>query len=122
MGLKQISPVDFEMWMNGLQPSEIHEPKSKPRPAAAPAEVSALIKEVSAVVKKDEEILKTSTVSDYLAHLNAPERARLNDVWDVESNLAPGEGYNLYENTDLATGWYKRNMRIVTKVLDMTVA
>jgi hypothetical protein len=97
MGLKQISPVDFDMWMKGLQPSEIHEPKPKPKPAApaAPVEESALIKEVRAVVNKDEEILKRSTVSDYLAHLNAPERARLNNVWDVESNLAPGEGYNM---------------------------
>ncbi|MCU1306300.1 MAG: hypothetical protein JWN45_995 [Acidobacteriaceae bacterium] len=125
MGLKQISPVDFDMWMSGLQPSEMHEPKPKPKPptaapAAPPEEESALIKEVRAVVKKDEEILKTSTVSEYLAHLNAPERARLNNVWDVESNLKPGEGYNMYEHTDEATGWYKRNLRIATNVLDIT--
>src|SRR5436309_11895672 len=29
LGLKQISPVDFDMWMNGLQPSEQHKPKPK---------------------------------------------------------------------------------------------
>src|SRR4051812_10723469 len=122
LGLKQISPVDFPMWQSGLQPSEMHEPKPKPKTAAAPPaeEESAMMKQVRAVVKQDEELLKKSTVADYLAHLNAPERARLNYVWDVESNLVPGDGYNLYEKTDLATGWYKRNMRIVTNVLDVT--
>jgi hypothetical protein len=122
LGLKKIHPVDFDMWTSGVQPSELHQPKPKPSSAkpAAPEEDSPLIKEVKAVVKKDEELLKTSTVSDYLAHLNAPERARLNYQWDVESNLAPGDGYYLYEKTDLATGWYKRNLRIVTNVIDIT--
>ena len=39
---------------------------------AQPEEDSELIKQVKAVVKEDEEMLKTSTVSDYLARLNAP--------------------------------------------------
>lgn len=122
LGLKTIYPVDFDMWTSGVQPAELHQPKPKPASAkpAPPEEDSPLIKEVKAVVKKDEELLKTSTVSDYLAHLNAPERARLNYQWDVESNLAPGDGYYMYEKTDLATGWYKRNLRIVTNVLEIT--
>ncbi|MFL5728601.1 MAG: DUF5694 domain-containing protein, partial [Cytophagaceae bacterium] len=116
--MKQISPVDFDMWTNGLQPSEQHEPKQKPVSAKTPAppdpeEVRPMIKQIKEVVKADEERLKNSTVSDYLAYLNTPERSRLNYQWDVESNLEPGDGYAMYENTDLATGWYKRNLRIV---------
>src|SRR3954468_15923405 len=36
LGLKQISPVDFPMWQSGLQPSEMHEPRPKPKPTTAP--------------------------------------------------------------------------------------
>jgi hypothetical protein len=130
MGIKQISPVDFDMWMNGLQPTEQHTPKTNPKPVAnaaanakpvaSPEEDSDFTKQIKAVVKDDEERLKNGTIADYLAYLNSPERARLNYQWDVESNLDPGDGYAMYEKTDLATGWYKRNLRIVTNVIDIT--
>ena len=95
LGLKNIWAVDFPMWTNGLQPSEMHEPKPLPnsaRPAAPaqPDEDSAMMKQVRETVKRDEEILKTSSVADYLAYLNTPERARLNYLWDVEAFLRPG--------------------------------
>jgi hypothetical protein len=43
-------------------------------------------------VAKDDALLRASTISDYLAYLNTPERYRINHQWDVMSNLAPGEG------------------------------
>ncbi|HYH05952.1 MAG TPA: DUF5694 domain-containing protein [Thermoanaerobaculia bacterium] len=118
-------PVDYPMWMNGITPAEQHRPKAKANatPAAAPAmspEEEELMKSVQAQVAKDDERLRTSTIAEYLAYQNTPERYRLNHQWDVMSNLAPGDGPALYENTDRATNWYKRNLRIVTNIMKVT--
>lgn len=120
-------PVDYPMWMNGVTPAEQHKPKPKPATHAAPAppprmsaEEEEILRNVRAQVAKDDEMLRTSTIAEYLAYQNAPERYRINHQWDVMSNLAPGEGPSLYENTDRATNWYKRNLRIVTNIMEVT--
>ena len=121
--LAAITPVDFPMWMDGLMPIEQHTPKQKPAKAATSepeADDSPVMREVRAEVAKDEKLLASSTISDYLAYLNTPEQAALHHRWDVIYNLEPGDGPNLYSNTDMATNWYKRNLRIFTNLLEAT--
>src|SRR4029077_1378580 len=62
--------------------------------------------------------LASSTISEFLAYINSPEEASRHHRWDVLSNLEPGDGVSLYENTDLAVNWYKRNLRIFTNILE----
>jgi hypothetical protein len=121
--LAQITPVDFPMWMGGLMPIEQHTPKKKAEAASAedkPSPDDPVLKEVQAEVSRNETMLASSTISDYLAYINMPEQAALHHRWDVIYNLAPGDGPNLYSNTDLATNWYKRNLRIFTNLLEAT--
>jgi hypothetical protein len=65
-------------------------------------------------------VLASSTISEYLAYINSAEQAAMHHRWDVISNLEPGDGPNLYSNTDLATNWYKRNLRIFTNIVEAT--
>jgi hypothetical protein len=126
-GVKQMTPIDFPMWMNGLTPAEMHTPKPKEQPkatatpSAAPspaAEPDPRTQELMREVKKRDDLLKSSTVTEYLAYVNSPEQYNLNHRWDVIFNLRPGEDSNLYARTDLALNWYKRNLRIFTNLLD----
>jgi hypothetical protein len=114
-GLAALSPVDFPMWMDGTTAIERHEPPPQPA-SATPAAESPLMDSVRAQVAADDRVLEAGTVSEFLAYLNRPERAVQNHRWDVISNLAPGKGTSLYETTDHATNWYKRNLRIYTNV------
>ncbi|HWS70868.1 MAG TPA: DUF5694 domain-containing protein [Thermoanaerobaculia bacterium] len=121
--LAAITPVDFPMWMDGLMPIEQHTPKKKPARASTSEPVeddSPVMREVRAEVAKSEKLLASSSIIDYLAYLNTPEQAALHHRWDVIYNLEPGDGPNLYANTDMATNWYKRNLRIFTNLLEAT--
>jgi len=118
VGLAALTPVDYPMWMDGTAAIDRHEPAPQPAPAATPAP-SPLLADLEAQVAADLERLSRSTVGEYLAYLNSPGRAVLNHRWDVLSNLAPGAGTSMYETTDYATNWYKRNLRIYTNLVDV---
>ncbi len=112
MNHTRLWPVDYPMWMSGITPAEQHTPKVKPAPkppAPLPPDIQA---------RQDK--MRTSTVAEYLAYLNTPEQYRQNHRWDVIENLTPGSGPALYQNTDLATNWYKRNLRIFTNIIEIT--
>ena len=119
-GLARLSPVDYPMWMDGTTAAERHEPK--PAMAAAPA-AAAPESEFTAAVRRqleaDDARLAAGTVADFLAYLNSPARAVVNHRWDVMTNLAPGADTSMYETTDYATNWYKRNLRIYTNLVDI---
>jgi hypothetical protein len=117
-GLAALSPVDYPMWMDGTMAIDRHEPAPQPATAEAAAGTpSPLLSGIEAQVAADAEKLRSATVADYLVYLNSPARAVLNQRWDVLSNLAPGAGTSLYETTDYATNWYKRNLRIYTNLV-----
>lgn len=118
VGLAALSPVDYPMWMDGTAAIDRHEPAPQAAPAAAPAP-SPLLADLQVQVAADLDRLSKTTVSDYLTYLNSPGRAVLNHRWDVLSNLAPGTGTSMYETTDYATNWYKRNLRIYTNLVDI---
>jgi len=115
VGLAALSPVDYPMWMDGTTAADRHQPPPQPASAKTEAE-SPLMTEVRAQIAADDRVLQDGTVSEFLAYLNRPERAVMNHRWDVISNLAPGKGTALYETTDYATNWYKRNLRIYTNL------
>ncbi len=118
-GLAALSPVDYPMWMDGTTAAERHEPK----PAAASAPAGETDSDLTRAVKRQLEIddakLRGGTIADFLVYLNSPERAAASHRWDVLSNLAPGTGTSMYETTDYATNWYKRNLRIYTNLVDI---
>lgn len=120
--LAALSPVDYPMWMDGTQAIDRQEPRAGgvPAPAAGPSlPASPLLADVTRQVAADDAHLATHTVAEHLAWLNAPERARANQRWDVLSNLAPASGTSRYETADLATNWYKRNLRLYTNLVDL---
>jgi hypothetical protein len=120
-GLAALSPVDYPMWMDGTTAAERHDPKPAPA-GASPAEgadQAALRAAVEKQLAIDDAKLADGTIAGYLAYLNSPERALQNHRWDVMSNLAPGAGTSMYETTDYATNWYKRNLRIWTNLVDV---
>jgi hypothetical protein len=120
-GLDRLTPVDYPMWMNGLTPAERHTPRPRAEVPATPAAAeSPLLADIHREVARGDSILARSTVSAYLAYMNTPEQAAKHHRWDVLSNLEPGQGDALYENTDLATNWYKRNLRIFTNLLEVS--
>jgi hypothetical protein len=118
-GLDTLSPVDYPMWMDGTTAAERHEPKASPPSASSLEAESGLSRAVKAQLEIDDARLAAGTIAEYLAYLNRPERAVLNHRWDVLSNLAPGAGTSMYETTDYATNWYKRNLRIYTNLVDI---
>lgn len=120
--LAALSPVDYPMWMDGTQAIDRQEPRAGGAPASAVGAgppPSALLADVAQQVAADDTHLRTHTVGEHLAWLNAPERARASQRWDVLSNLAPASGTARYETTDLATNWYKRNLRLYTNLVDL---
>lgn len=120
-GLEALSPVDYPMWMDGTTAAERHTPAPSPDHAAdSAAAESPLMASIKAQLAADQELLRNRTVSEYLLYLNRPERAVLNHRWDVISNLAPGAGTAMYQTTDYATHWYKRNLRIYTNLVAIT--
>jgi hypothetical protein len=118
MNHTRLWPVDFPMWMNGITPAERHTPKTKPAETAATAPKPAA--PLPPAIQERQDRMRTMRVADYLAWLNAPEQYRQNHQWDVIENLRPGDGPALYENTDYATNWYKRNLRIFTNIMEVT--
>lgn len=121
LGHEKVWGVDYPMWMSGITPAEMHEPKPKPASAETKAaDDSPRMREIRAVVADDDQRLRAGTVASFLGYLNTPERYARNQQWDVIANLEPGSGVALYENTDEATNWYKRNLRIATNILEIT--
>jgi hypothetical protein len=119
LALSGLTPVDYPMWMSGLTPIERHEPKQTGKAKeVAPSEPDPLLEEVKAEVARHVAHLASHTVAQHLAYLNEPRRAAMSHRWDVLSNIRPGDGVSLYEKSDLASNWYKRNLRIFTNVLD----
>jgi hypothetical protein len=117
MSLPTLYPVDYPMWMNGWTPAEMEpvqknakwdsgseskeEKKAAPKPAAPP--------------NPEDEILRNSTVAAYLRRLNSPAVVAENHAHYMDA-LMPSKSVGIYEQTDLVTNWYKRNLRIFTNL------
>jgi hypothetical protein len=113
LGLPSVYPVDYMMFMSGLTPSEIEDPK--PAPAAkdsAPAKEQPL--------SEEDLLLRKSTVREYLLHLNDPSLIQKGQAGYMKMLLPNKSSVAIYGRTDLVTNWYKRNLRIFTNLNRVT--
>lgn len=112
LGHGTVYPIDFPMWMNGLLPSEIEQPKAKPAP---PAEAAGPKRALPPHIARTEELMRTATVTEILRYLNSEQYARADHAGYLEM-LLPDEGVAIYGRADLVTNWYKRNLRMFANV------
>lgn len=119
MGHATVYPIDFPMWMNGLLPSEIEQPKARPSPEAKPAATPEPPRALPPHIARTEELMRTGTVTDVLRHLNSEAYMRADHAGYLEMML-PNEGVAIYGRADLVTNWYKRNLRMFTNLNRVT--
>jgi hypothetical protein len=114
-------PIDFPMWMNGLMPNEREQPKIKPTPIPKPEKETTpkTESEKPAYIQKKEEIIRTKTIVESLRYLNSDEYMKPSHAQYL-TLLLPSETIAIYEKTDLATNWYKRNLRMFTNISRIT--
>jgi hypothetical protein len=109
LGLPTLYGVDYFMYMSGLTPSEIEEPKADKKGSGASATTRA------ATLSPEDELLRRSTVTGYLFHLNATSQIQ-NNHQDYMAMLLPSADPSIYQNADLVSNWYKRNLRIFANI------
>lgn len=114
MGHATVYPIDFPMWMNGLLPSEIEQPKPAATPAAA-ARAAGPERALPPHIARTEELMRTGTVTDVLRHLNGEAYVRADHGGYMEM-LLPNDGVAIYGRADLLTNWYKRNLRMFANI------
>jgi len=107
-GLANVYPVDFPMFMNGLTPNEVEE---KENPPVKPTSLQPL--------SEEEKLLRRSTVTEFLKHLNSPEAIAKDHAQYIQM-LRPADDPRLYFRADLVANWYKRNLRIFANVNRIT--
>lgn len=118
LGHTTLYPIDFPMWMNGLLPSEIEQPKAKPTPTPE-ARAAAPKRDLPPHLARTEELMRTATVAEILRHLNSEAYTRADHAGYMEM-LLPDEGVAIYGRTDLVTNWYKRNLRMFANLNRVT--
>jgi hypothetical protein len=115
LGLPTIYPVDYPMFMSGLTPGEIEDPK--PGPDARPKD-SRPPKQPA--LSEEDLLLRKSTVREYLLHLNDPALIRKGQAQYMQMLLPDRSSPAIYGRADLVTNWYKRNLRILTNLNRVT--
>lgn len=115
-GLKQVTPIDFEMRMSGFRPDELDDnwhPKSEAQAnASAPAAATTALTE-------EQRLLQTGTIRQYLLYLNSPAYAEKSHAGYME-NFRPLDSPVLYEHADYLANWYKRNIRMFANIVRET--
>lgn len=101
--------VDYFMFMNGLTLNEMEEDK-----AGTTAHNSAPATGAPGLSPEDE-LLRRSTVADYLLHLNEVPEIQKNHQ-QYMARLMPNADPAIYQNADLVSNWYKRNLRIFANI------
>jgi Family of unknown function (DUF5694) len=109
VGLPTIYGVDYLMYMNGLTPSEMADQPSK----------SETEKPASNQLSAEDVLLRQSTVTQYLFHLNSEEQIQKNAEGYMDM-LLPDNDPAIYRNADLVANWYKRNLRIFENINRVT--
>lgn len=107
-GLPEVSAVDFPMWMDGRIPDEIDYDWKPPVPAAG--------KPTAAEPNPEQDLLRRSTVVEYIQHLNSAEYM-LKDHAGYMSLLRADTTSNApFTQSNTLLNWYKRNFRIFTNL------
>jgi hypothetical protein len=111
MNLPTVYGIDFLMYANGLTPSEMeqrNQSSSADLHRAEPSQPSS-----------EDQLLRQSTVTQYLAHLNSPAEIQRNHEGYMLS-LLPTDDPAIYRKADLVANWYKRNLRIFANINRIT--
>jgi hypothetical protein len=112
LGHPAVYPVDYPMFQDGtaLEFFQAYHPESKD-------EGKEIRAGWEAASEAAEERLRTSTVSEYLAHINSSEwwAFDLDRIYALQTSMRHAQ-YDQYAGADLLTSWYKRNLRIVTNI------
>ena len=108
--LPTVYGVDYQMFMNGLTPSEMEDPKpaTTSTSASAKAEPSAL--------SPEDQLLRRSTVTEYLMHLNNDSEVEKNHEEYMTMLLPDRSDAAIYRKADLVSNWYRRNLRIFANI------
>jgi Family of unknown function (DUF5694) len=104
LDLQTVYPIDFLMFMNGLTPSEIQNPRSGKDDVHEIAPLST-----------EDQLLRQSTVVEYLLHLNSASEIQQNHEQYMVM-LAPTDDPAIYSRADQVANWYKRNLRIFSNI------
>jgi hypothetical protein len=115
LNLAAVDPVDYPMFMSGLTPSEIENPK--PGPDAKPQDISPA---KSPPLSEEDLLLRKSTVREYLLHVNDPSLVHKGQAQYMKMLLPDNSSPAIYARTDLVTNWYKRNLRILANLNRVT--
>lgn len=113
LNLPTIYPIDYPMLMSGLKYDEVEFPKPKPTPASDGTEAKP------PVLSEEDQLLRKSTVTEYLVHMN-DEKRMLKDHGGYLQMLLPENNVSIYANADLVTNWYKRNLRMFANINRIT--
>jgi hypothetical protein len=108
LNLPKIYPIDFPLYMSGLRPDEVEEPRPQPSQTtvAKPATPTA-----PPALSEEDKLLRRSTVTEFLRYLNDEKRIQ-SDHAQYMQMLLPNDNPAIYARADLVTNWYKRNLRI----------
>jgi len=113
LNLPTLYGIDFQMFMNGLTPSEMEDPK--------PSKIHSteLRKPEAPPLSPEDELLRHSTVTQYLLHLNSASEVQKNHE-EYMTMLLPSDDPAIYRKADLVANWYKRNLRIFANINRIT--
>lgn len=109
VGLTEVSAVDYPMWMDGRVPDEI---EYNWRPPAVEGSAAGS----KATASPEEELLRRSTVLEYIRHLNSDEYMRTDHAVYMKFLRADTTSNSPFAQTNQLTNWYKRNFRIFTNL------
>jgi len=112
LGHAAVFPVDYPMFQDStaLEFYQAYHPESKTDGEAIRADW-----EIASAA--DSERQRSSTIAQYLAHLNSVEwwAFDLDSRYALQTSMRHAE-YDQYAGADLLTSWYKRNLRIITNI------
>lgn len=108
-GLTEVSAVDFPMWMDGRIPDEIDYNWKPPATGKTNAATAA-------APHPEEELLRRSTVVEYIRHLNSDEYMRNDHAMYMSFLRADTTSNAPFAQTNTLLNWYKRNFRIFTNL------
>ncbi len=114
--LPTLHPIDFPMFMSGLTPNEVENPKPNPQTTPKPSNQKPV---EPAYVAKGNEILRTGTILEALRYSNSDEYIQASHYGYMEM-LLPTESPAIYSRADLLTNWYKRNLRMFANINRIT--
>jgi hypothetical protein len=112
VGLSEISPVDYPMFMNGVTPNEIND--------SALAQTTETRMASTQPLTPEEQRVRESTVATNLIRVNTDTIVSAN-ASSYPSMLLPDTTTTaLYAGADLVANWYKRNLRIFANLARIT--